>query len=290
MVTTWNDEETLKLIELWGDEEIQALLEGYTRNKHVFKKIAARMTEAGYDQSGVQCRDKIKKLKGEYKKIKDSNNETGRNRKTWKFYDPMNEILGNKPATRPAVVIDSSLEQEVVRDNVEGDEGRSEDVVDEEHETEVEKGVEKCDTEKEMHGEQAEEKGGKAGEVGETTITKTNNKRKKHSREDKFEKVLQSIVHKVTQTQKESDVLFLKLEEKRMKFDERMMEMEDRRLREDKEREKRQRREEREFQMRMMMCMQQARIPPPTPQFSGYNYSFHNSSGESSQWPDSDMS
>ena len=144
------------------------------------------MTEAGYDQSGVQCRDKIKKLKGEYKKIKDSNNETGRNRKTWTFYDPMNEILRNKPVTRPAVVIDSSLEQEEVRDNVEGDEGRSEDVVDEEHETEVEKGVEKCDTKKEVHEEEAEEKG---GEVGETTITKTTNKPKKHSREDKFESV-----------------------------------------------------------------------------------------------------
>ena len=41
----------------------------------------------------------------------------------------------------------------------------------------------------------------------------------------------------MTQAQKESDILFLKLEEKRMKFDERMMELEDRHLREDKERE-----------------------------------------------------
>ena len=140
----------------------------------------------GCDRSGVQCRDKSRKLKGEYTKIKENNNETGRNRKTWKFYDPMNEILGNKPATRPAVVIDSSLEQEEVRDNVEGDESRSEDVVVEEHETEAEKGVEKCDTEKEVHGEQAEEKGGKGGQVGKTMITKTNNKRKKHSRQDKL--------------------------------------------------------------------------------------------------------
>ena len=48
MVTTWSNEDTLKLIELLGDEEIQVLMEGCTRNKHVFEKIAARMTEAGY--------------------------------------------------------------------------------------------------------------------------------------------------------------------------------------------------------------------------------------------------
>ena len=86
MAATWSDGETFKLVELWGDEEIQALLEGCARNKHLYDKIAARMVEAGYERNGVQCRDKIKKLKGEFKKIKDNNNETGRKRKVWKFY------------------------------------------------------------------------------------------------------------------------------------------------------------------------------------------------------------
>ena len=60
MASTWSDEETLKLIELWGDEQIQALLEGCTRNRHVYEKIAEGMKEAGYERSGVQCRDKTK--------------------------------------------------------------------------------------------------------------------------------------------------------------------------------------------------------------------------------------
>ena len=64
MASMWSDEETLKLIELWEDEEIQALLEGCTRNRHIYEKIAESMKEAGYDRSGVQCRDKIKKAKG----------------------------------------------------------------------------------------------------------------------------------------------------------------------------------------------------------------------------------
>ena len=113
MAATWSDEETLKLVELWGNEEIQVLLEGCTRNQHVYDRIAQGMVEAAYAKNGVQCRDKIKKLKVEYKKIKDNNNETGRDRKTWRFYDCMNDILGNKPATRPTIVIDS-LQQGVV--------------------------------------------------------------------------------------------------------------------------------------------------------------------------------
>ena len=297
MASTWIDEETLKLIELWGDEQIQALLEGCTRNRHVYEKIAEGMKEAGYERSGVQCRDKIKKLRGEYRKIKDNNNETGRNRKNWKFYDPLNEILGSRPATQPAVVIDSlqEVEEVMMKCNEEkGEERSAEGRTSEgesdkggmgqgsfaEDEGETELGKETCDAEKEPQGEQKE--------VGD--VAKGTNKRKRRTKEDKFERALQTVVDKVTLVQKESDMLFLKLEEKRMKFDERMMEMEDRRLREDKERVECQRREDRDFQMRMMMMMQHSRAPPPPPPHfpPRLNYSFHNSSGssESSQWPD----
>ena len=32
--------------------------------------------EVRYKRTGVQCRDKLKKLKSEYKKVKDNNSET----------------------------------------------------------------------------------------------------------------------------------------------------------------------------------------------------------------------
>ena len=69
-----------------------------------------------------------KKLRGKYRKIKDNNNEIGRNRKNWKFYDPLNEILGNRPATQPAVVIDGLHEvEEVMKCHKEkGEEGSAE--------------------------------------------------------------------------------------------------------------------------------------------------------------------
>ena len=74
---TWSKEETLKLIDVWGNDTIQAQLQDCTSNQKIFKKVARDLNEAGYDRTFQQCRDKIKKLRGEYKKIKDKHGKTG---------------------------------------------------------------------------------------------------------------------------------------------------------------------------------------------------------------------
>ena len=56
---------------------IQAQLEGCKRNKEVYERVARRIQEAGYDKSAEQCRQKAKKLKLEYRKIKDKHHKTG---------------------------------------------------------------------------------------------------------------------------------------------------------------------------------------------------------------------
>ena len=55
------------------------------------------MAEVGYKRIGVQCRDKLRNLKSNYKKL-DNKGETDR-WKAWKFYSCMNEALHKKPAT-----------------------------------------------------------------------------------------------------------------------------------------------------------------------------------------------
>jgi len=65
------------------------------------------MREAGCTRTGQQCRDRIKKLKAEYKKVKDGNKETGNNRRTCKFYAEMDEVMGSKPAICPPVIHDT---------------------------------------------------------------------------------------------------------------------------------------------------------------------------------------
>jgi len=52
----------------------------------------------------------IKKLKGEYKKLKDKCGKTGEGRRNWDYFEAMDSILGHKPATHPQVVIDTMAE------------------------------------------------------------------------------------------------------------------------------------------------------------------------------------
>ena len=114
MATTWKEDETMKLIELWGDGAIQAMLEGSRRNKDIFVRISRSMVENGYEKTGDQCSSKIKKLRLAYKKNKDKKGKTGTENIDWKYYEAMDSVLGYKPATQPPVIVDSSAETEDV--------------------------------------------------------------------------------------------------------------------------------------------------------------------------------
>lgn len=70
---------------------------------HVYKDISKRMGDEGYSRTFQQCGEKIKKLRQEYKKVKDKLHKTGEKYLIAKFEhcDLLNDILGNKPATHP---------------------------------------------------------------------------------------------------------------------------------------------------------------------------------------------
>ena len=75
-MATWTDTEVLKLIDLWKEEGIQEQLEGSMRNKHIYKKLAAELTKAGFRKTGEQWRCKVKKHCQQYIKIKDNHGLT----------------------------------------------------------------------------------------------------------------------------------------------------------------------------------------------------------------------
>ena len=101
--SSWSDSEVRALIAIlggqnpggawWSCEE-----PGYIRQKDVPK---------GYDRDWQQCRNKNKDLKKEYRQIKDHNGQTGRGRKTCKFYKELDEISGHCPASAPAFSLDT---------------------------------------------------------------------------------------------------------------------------------------------------------------------------------------
>ena len=56
----WDKQETRKLIEIWGEDNIQSQLEGCHRNKEVYQCIDRKMGEEGFERTFVQCREKVR--------------------------------------------------------------------------------------------------------------------------------------------------------------------------------------------------------------------------------------
>ena len=107
-IVNWSHDKLYKLISLWSEDVIQEPLEGCYRNSQVYKKIADSLREAGFYRTFEQCREKMKKLKAEYKKVKDKHEETGQGCfPEWEFYDALDAVVGQKHSTEPPVVIES---------------------------------------------------------------------------------------------------------------------------------------------------------------------------------------
>ncbi|XP_057688419.1 uncharacterized protein LOC130913658 [Corythoichthys intestinalis] len=96
--SVWSDDEVKALLAIYSTESAQRGLDGSQRNIKIFAKISSHLEKAGIYHSGKQCREKIKKLKQDYKRIKNHNNQSGAKRKTGKWYETLDVILGHRPA------------------------------------------------------------------------------------------------------------------------------------------------------------------------------------------------
>nr|XP_021328144.1 uncharacterized protein LOC563780 isoform X1 [Danio rerio]XP_021335461.1 uncharacterized protein LOC563780 isoform X1 [Danio rerio] len=94
----WTDGEVQALLNFYAREEMQRDFEGNKRNTKIFACISAQLAALGINHTAKQCREKIKKLKQDYKRIKDYNNQSGLEPKTSKWYQLLDAILGHRPA------------------------------------------------------------------------------------------------------------------------------------------------------------------------------------------------
>ncbi|CAL1672936.1 unnamed protein product [Lasius platythorax] len=62
--------------------------------------------------NGTQCENKFKDVRKSYTKVKDHNNQSGAELKTYKFYEEMEAVLGEKPIVKP-ISIASTLKKRV---------------------------------------------------------------------------------------------------------------------------------------------------------------------------------
>ena len=224
-MANWTDAEVLHLIELWGEEGIQEQLEGAKRNKHVFEKIAKELQKTGSEKTAEQCRTKLKKLKLDYRKVKDKQNQTGRGRTSWRYFDAMDAVLAHRPTTRPSVVLDTA------NSSVEGREEP------EENEEEEESSLDQSNPQEENIGNVENDVSVPSPSPSSSNSSGIKGKKRKRTKDEKIEAVMTKVVKEVVDAQKQSDKMFLEMEEKRMKY------------------EADQRKEERKFQLRMMSML-----------------------------------
>ncbi|KAJ8395788.1 hypothetical protein AAFF_G00028350 [Aldrovandia affinis] len=97
----WTVEETQILLNIWADSSVQQQLEGALRNEKVFRQIVTELAALNIYRSAKQVREKIKKLKQQYRSIKEHNEQGASCRKGGKWFEIMDSVLGARLGTRP---------------------------------------------------------------------------------------------------------------------------------------------------------------------------------------------
>jgi len=262
-MATWTKRETLKLIQLWSSEDIQTQLEGCKRNKLVFERIASEMRKEGFERMFQQCREKTKKLRQEYKKIKDKLRETGQEGRQYliskfEYFEVLDKIFGNKPATQPKVIIDSMAGKATVESEISDSD---ESVMPKESDPEY-PGTSSTATVDIDDDDNQDNTSSDIADADSKQDVKAlvSGKKKRRRQIEVLQDTMKGMINEVVEAQKSSDQLFAQLEEKRMKMEEAQQ-----------EREEKMRRDDQEFQMRVFQLLTGYHMSQPPLVFPPYS-------------------
>ena len=87
------------MLTLWANPAVQEELLLNVRNNQVYTDLSAKLASLGFNKTPRKCREKIKKLKSEYKRVKSSRHRGGGiSSRTSVWYAIMDEVLSSKAA------------------------------------------------------------------------------------------------------------------------------------------------------------------------------------------------
>ncbi|XP_064795650.1 uncharacterized protein zgc:113263 isoform X1 [Oncorhynchus masou masou] len=101
----WSEPETLALIELWGNEDVQASLRGCVRNGHIFADIAEKLATIGHFKTAEQCHSRVKRLRKTYRRCLHSR-ANGGEPLLFRYYRFLEPVLGNDTLSLDAEIVD----------------------------------------------------------------------------------------------------------------------------------------------------------------------------------------
>ncbi|XP_024871122.1 uncharacterized protein LOC112454126 [Temnothorax curvispinosus] len=103
----WPHEAVLLLLEVFKERETK-LTSGKMSVKKFWDMVASVLREKDYNVTGSQCKSKMTGLKNTYKSVKDHNAKSGNNKRTWRYFDIMDEQFNKKPWVAPIRTLDSN--------------------------------------------------------------------------------------------------------------------------------------------------------------------------------------
>ncbi|KAG7458072.1 hypothetical protein MATL_G00233940 [Megalops atlanticus] len=118
----WTAEETRILLNIWADSSVQQQLEGALRNEKVFRQIVMELAALNIHRNAKQVREKIKKLKQQYRYIKEHNSQSDAYRKGGKWFEIMDSVLGARVGPRPGCSGDGLLNSASAREALQPEE------------------------------------------------------------------------------------------------------------------------------------------------------------------------
>eukprot|EP00064_Thunnus_orientalis_P007596 superscaffoldBa00000854_g7618 len=95
----WSKREVQALLTLWANPAIQKELLLNMRNENVYTRLSEKLASLGYNKAPKKCREKIKKLKQEYKRIMSANHRSRSNSiRTSVWFAIMDDVLSSQAA------------------------------------------------------------------------------------------------------------------------------------------------------------------------------------------------
>lgn len=256
---TWSHEEILALIRIWSDRSVQESFNSNTRrNAETYRKITEELNNLGYTRTQAQVNAKLKNLKQFYKDVKCGHEKSGYNRDNWPYFDLIDAVLGDRPSTMPVHVIDTTeppQDDQISEDeHLEDDESVSGATTANSSSTHMDN--EEEDVNDNDVDEVESEVAGTSGSINSASTQRRRSHQttaatpaSKRSKKTGIERALSSFTDAFLQHQFE--------------MEERMMQNEEKRRKEEMKQMEKVRKDEREHEMRLFQLLGQLMSPPP---------------------------
>ncbi|XP_062616465.1 uncharacterized protein LOC134278161 [Saccostrea cucullata] len=294
----WTEEETWALLSVWEEQAIEEQMENpKVNNGSIYKSVSDELMNKGFEGTHEQCKVRIHTFKRMYRETKTKLKQSGKGRRTCNYFNELDSILGNRPASSPVKVIETLSKKRCYENEDESNSSESESIdagvrplekLDESgddndddkscpatNSKDNKEVKDATDTDNKVDDPQSKEKEKGCGSAKEAS-GKTKEKReatgkneRKKARKSKLELALTSVMDGFNSSNEKAEDKFLDLERRKLDLEKQKMDMEKARL----DSEERQKREERQHQYNMMQMImgafnQRQSYPPNPPSFA----------------------